>query len=175
MRYVEVAIRALLAVVFVAAFLGKAWGRASYPAFVRSLRQMNVVPEAILRPVAALTVTAEAAVVPLLLVPSRWTGTAGFALAGVLLATFTAVVARTVHGERRTPCRCFGASEEPLGGRHVIRNAALTLAAGLGLATSAAPGELQWAAASLAILAGMLAGALVAAFDDLVALYRPLA
>ncbi|MFJ6195515.1 MauE/DoxX family redox-associated membrane protein [Micromonospora sp. NPDC092111] len=172
MRYLEVGTRALLAVVFVAALVGKVSGRASYAAFVRSLRQMDVVPVRVVRPAAAATVVAEAMVVLLLLVPARWGGIAGSVLAGVLLAAFTAAVLATVRRGRRAPCRCFGASDTPLGWRHVVRNLGLTAAAALGLAASVSSGELQLAAASLAVFAGLLAGALVAALDELVALFR---
>lgn len=174
MRYLEIGTRALLAVVFVVALAGKVSGRAGYRAFLESLRQMDVVPVAALRPVAATTVAAEAAIVSLLLVPVRWTGAVGLALAGVVLATFTTVVARTVRRGRRTSCHCFGASDTPLGQQHVARNVALTAVAGLGLAASQSAGELELAAASLAIVAGLVMGALVTVLDDLVALYRPL-
>ncbi|GAA2707927.1 MauE/DoxX family redox-associated membrane protein [Micromonospora olivasterospora] len=172
MRYLEVGARALLAVVFVTALAGKVSGRASYTAFVRSLRQMDAVPVSVLRPAAAATVAAEAAVVLLLLCPARWSGTAGSALAGLLLAAFTVGVARTVRRGRRAPCRCFGASDTPLGWQHVVRNGALTAAAGLGLAASVSSAELPLAGASLAVFAGLLLGALVVALDDLVALFR---
>jgi methylamine utilization protein MauE len=174
MRYVEVATRALLAVVFVTALAGKVSGRASYRAFLRSLRQMDVVPAAALRPAAATTVVAEAAAVVLLLVPAGWSGAAGLALAGTLLATFTVVVARTVGRGRRAPCRCFGASDTPLGRQHVVRNVALTAVAAVGLAAAASAGEPQPVAAGVGVAgcAGLLIGVLVAALDDLTALYR---
>ena len=151
MRYLEVGTRALLAVVFVAALVGKVSGRAGYRTFLRSLQQMDVVPVAVLRPVAATTVVAEAGVVLLLLVPTRWTGFLGFTLAGILFAVFTAVVARSVRRERGASCHCFGASDTPLGRRHVVRNIALMVAAAVGLIASASSGELRWAAASFSI------------------------
>lgn len=174
MRYLEIGTRALLAVVFVVALVGKVSSRVSYRAFVESLQQMDVVPVAALRTVAAATVAAEAVIVLLLSVPLRWTGTAGFAVAGAALVTFTAVVARTVRRDRRTSCRCFGASDTPLGRRHVVRNVALTALAGLGLVTSQSAGEMQLVAAAVAIFAGLVTGALVTVLDDLVALFRPL-
>ncbi|MEU4475154.1 MauE/DoxX family redox-associated membrane protein [Micromonospora sp. NPDC023888] len=168
----EVGTRALLAVVFAAALFGKVSGRASWSAFVQSLRQMGLVPSGAVRPAAAATVVAESAAVLLLVVPGRWSGAAGFVVAGVLLAVFTGAVALTIRRDRQTPCRCFGASDTLLGRQHVVRNAALTGTALLGLVASTSAGELHLAAALLAVLGGALAGTLVAVLDDLVALYR---
>ncbi len=53
-----------------------------------------------------------------------------------------------------------------------MRNLALTATAVVGLAASVSAGELRLAEAALAGCAGLLGGVVVAALDDLVALYR---
>jgi hypothetical protein len=171
-RSLDVGARAFLAVVFVVALFGKASGRESYSAFVRSLRQMAVVPTGALRPAASAIVATEGLIVILLLTPARWSAIAGFTLAGGLLMAFTVAIVLSLSRGRREPCRCFGPSDAPLGRRHIVRNLALTAVAVLGLSASLSSGALHVATASLAVFTGLVAGVLITALDDIVALFR---
>ena len=178
MGYLEVAARLLVGTVFVVALAGKVRGAGAYAAFEASLRQMRVVPEALVRPAAAASLAAEAAVVALLAVPREWAGLAGFALAAGLLSVFAAAIALSLRGGNRAPCRCFGASATPLGRGHIARNAvlvAITLAGLIAAAGPGAPGSLASTAGPGAIVAGgagLVVGIIVTAYDDVVALFR---
>lgn len=64
-------------------------------------------------------------IVPVLLPWSAWA-------AGALLVAFTVLVLRRLRDGSRPPCACFGLrSSQPLGWRHVVRNAGLIVLAGL--------------------------------------------
>lgn len=90
-----------------------------------------------------------------------WAGLAGLLLLGV----FTAAVARLLHLGRRPACLCFGsASEDPIGGATIVRNAALMVVGGVvvwgGLRRPQVPGTLPTdhavGLAVVAIIAAML-------------------
>lgn len=134
---------------------------------------MAVVPQRTVRPVAVASVAAEAAAVVLLATPARWSGAAGFVLAAGLLAVFGWAVVRSVRAGNTAPCRCFGASSTPLGMRHVVRNGVLVLVALVGLAGALAAGRVDLGAAFVAAGAGLVAGVLVAAYDDIAELLGP--
>ncbi|WP_407936533.1 MauE/DoxX family redox-associated membrane protein [Lentzea tibetensis] len=166
MVYLALACRLLLLGVFLVALVSK---MRAYREFERSLT--GLVPGKAIRPAAALTTAAEAAAVVLLALPH--TGSLGFALAGLLLAAFVAGIVLGLRRGTTAPCRCFGASETPLGWPHVIRNAVLLCAAALGLITGpAVPTEIGGIAVTAACAA--IAGLAVVRLDDLVALFRPL-
>ncbi|AEV87840.1 hypothetical protein ACWT_6827 [Actinoplanes sp. SE50] len=174
MPCLEIAARLLIGTVFAVAVAGKVRSGAAYREHVRSLRRMGVLPDRWVPAAAGAAAGAEAVVVVLLAVPARWTGVPGFALAGGLLAVFTAAIAVSLRGGNRAPCRCFGASSTPLGGAHVVRNLLLLgvdLAALTAMFVAARPATL--AGGVVAALAGLIAGALVTSYDDIVALWRP--
>jgi methylamine utilization protein MauE len=91
---------------------------------------------------------------------ARLAAGAGFGVAVVLMAGFTFAIVRAVRRGVQAPCRCFGASATPVGTRQVVRN-------GVVLATAAA----DLAGAAVALVAGVVAGALVVTFDELVDLF----
>lgn len=166
----ELGCRALLAVVLGAAAIGKLRRRA-FESFTLSLSAFGL-PAAFARPsVAGLVVAFEAAAAVLLVVAPA----AGYALALALIAAFTAVLHRVVHSGRRVACWCFGASTTPVGVSHLVRNAALLVVAGLGIAAGAlADGEAAALPVRLVALAcGVLAGAAIARWDDLAYVVRP--
>jgi hypothetical protein len=172
-RFIEVACRLLLAVVFAAALVGKVTGREAFAAFVRSVRDMRVVPPRLARPAALASVATEALITVLLLVPVRWAGVVGFVLAAGLLAAFTAAIASSLRQGNRAPCRCFGVSATPLGPRHIVRNGALVATALLGLAIALTGGSVDVGAGVVAGVAGAFLGLVVAGLDDIVGLLRP--
>jgi hypothetical protein len=172
-RYLEVVCRALLASVFVVAVVNKVASRAAWLDFVRSLRELRQLPEAVVRPAAVATVTVEALVAVLLLVPVRTAGILGFALAAGLLGAFTVVIGRALARGNRAPCRCFGASSTPLGRPHVVRNLTLICVALLGLAGLSAGAAIDPGYAVLAGITGLVLGILTTAAEDIVALFTP--
>jgi len=160
--------RAALIVVFGLAVAGKLRGRASWDAFVVSLAALGVPSSWPAAPAAAAIVGLEAVAVLLLVaVPAP-----GLALAAGLLAVFTAALGLALRRGVRTPCRCFGASERPLGPAHLARNGILlALAVGGVAGATLSPGLPGLQASISALLVGGTAGLLVARWDDLLFLF----
>jgi uncharacterized membrane protein YphA (DoxX/SURF4 family) len=172
MRTLELTARLLLALVFVVAVIGKLRSRTVFAEFVGSVRQFGV-PARWAPPTARLAVTVEAAVVVLLAVPR--TVPAGLLLAAGLLGVLTAAIVGALRRGARPACRCFGAGDAPIGGRHVARNLALATVALLGLlgwATSTGPPP-SAPTVLLAVGVAVLLAAVVIRLDDLVALFAP--
>ncbi|MEH0972088.1 MauE/DoxX family redox-associated membrane protein [Micromonospora sp. CPCC 205546] len=173
MRAVELGARILLALVFLAAVLGKLRTRAGFEGFVASVGQFGV-PPGWVGPVARSAVAAEAAVVVLLAVPS--TVPAGLLLAAGLLGVLTVAIAAALRRGARPACRCFGAADAPIGPRHVARNLTLAAVALLGLLGGAVAGASPSPSPATVLLAAGLAvplAAVVVRLDDLVALFAP--
>jgi len=172
MQYVEIAARALFAVVFAVAVASKVSSRSNWVDFVASLRTMRVIRRSWTREAAIATVLAETAIIVLALVPVRAAGTSAFVVAAGLLGVLTLAVAVVVRRGTTVTCRCMGASDTPLGMHHVARNSALIAAALLGLAGSLAPGGFQAPMVAAAAFAGLFLGLLVTRWDDLATLVR---
>jgi hypothetical protein len=117
--------------------------------------------------IAAVVAAAEAAIVPLVVLP--WTSVAGLVVAAVVLAAFTVGTFMAARSQGAVPCQCFGPSSVPLGMPHAVRNALLCAAAAAGAAgVGPVAARLPGVALSLGIGA---AAALPAIFlDDLTAL-----
>ncbi|WP_158645597.1 MauE/DoxX family redox-associated membrane protein [Stackebrandtia albiflava] len=175
MIYLDVACRCALIVVFAVSAFTKSYGSESFARFVRSVRDMGVLPERVAaRPVALAVVSAEVAIPLLLVVPSAATGSAGFVLAAGLLLGFTVAIVLSVRRGNQTPCRCFGHSTVPLGVRHVWRNGALILVAASGaVAAMTGAGTTEPGVTAVAVVAGLVVGGLVTVFDDLAELVSP--
>jgi hypothetical protein len=173
MGYIEVGCRLLIAVVFAGALAGKVTSRAAFTAFVASLRDMQVVPPRLTRAAARASVTTEALITVLMLVPVRLAGVLGFLLSAGLLVVFAAAIAQSLRQGNRAPCRCFGASSTPLGRRHIVRNAALIAVSLLGLGVALAGGPVDVVAGLVAAAAGLFVGAVVMRLDDIVSLFAP--
>ncbi|MFB9236646.1 MauE/DoxX family redox-associated membrane protein [Plantactinospora siamensis] len=174
MRYVELTGRLLLALVFLAAVVGKLRSRAAFAGFVGSVEAFGLLPRRRVRPVAGLAVAVEAAVVPLLAVPAA--APAGYAAAAALLAVLTGAILAALRRGRRPACHCFGTAGAPIGPRHVVRNVLLFLVAAAGLAASPMAGAGPPAGAAgrlLALAAAAPLAALVVRLDDLAALFAP--
>jgi hypothetical protein len=175
-NYLELGTRSLIGVVFLASSLSKTVGRGAFGAFVASLRGLELLPAKACRPMALLVIVAEHAAWLLLLVGwSTAVVVAGFLVAAGLLVAFATAIALAVRRSVRQPCRCFGASTTPLGGRHIVRNAILTAVAVLGVVTAPATGTSQDSGGTaMAVLTGLLLGTLVALLDDILELFQPL-
>ncbi|SEG95342.1 hypothetical protein SAMN05444920_10943 [Nonomuraea solani] len=171
MQYVDVAGRALLITVFALALVSKVSSRAAWSAFVRSTRSMRVVGDGLAPAAAVATAAAEAGVIVLAAVPVRWAGSAAFVLATGLLGCLTVAVVLVVRRGAQVPCRCFGATETPMGTPHVVRNLLLVATALLGLAGSLVGGSFDPALTVVIALFGAVLGLLMARWDDLVSLF----
>jgi hypothetical protein len=149
--------RTALLVVLVTAAASKSTGFAS---FRESLPGFGLPA---LRSLALAVVTAEAAAALLLVIAPR----AGFLAAAALLAGFTLVLGRPLRRGQPVACRCFGASDAPVGVRHLVRNALLLLVAvgGLSGPTPAAP-------TAAGAVAGLALSTLAIRWDDLLFLVR---
>ncbi|WP_328855647.1 hypothetical protein OHB01_17295 [Microbispora hainanensis] len=130
MAYLFAFCRLLTGIVFLMSAVSKLRGRTAYEEFTAAIRALVPLLRLPARPVAALVVTAEAAVAPLLAWPP--TVLAGFCLALGLLVAFTVAIVVALRRGRRVPCRCFGASAVPVGPGHLARNAVLLAAATAG-------------------------------------------
>ncbi|MEU8660838.1 MauE/DoxX family redox-associated membrane protein [Actinoplanes philippinensis] len=168
MSYALIGARVLIGLVFAVSAVTKLRGRAAFTAFRASVADMRVVPGPLAGPVAAGVVATEAAIPVLLLAPA--TADAGLVLAVLLLAAFSAGIARVLATGTAASCRCFGVSAAPFGRHHLYRNGALALTAAAGLAWPASATD----PAGSAIVAGVAAVAAltVVMLDDIVELFR---
>ncbi|MGW3996868.1 MauE/DoxX family redox-associated membrane protein [Amycolatopsis sp. NPDC004772] len=162
MEYLRAAGTALIAVVFAASSFSKL---RDFRGFARSVPALVPMPARWVTPVSVAVVGTELASAVLVLV----TPIAGFALATALLLAFTAAIAASLRRGRRAPCRCFGATESPIGPRHLVRNTLLICSAVLG---ALAPEHLpSVAGAAVAFAAGVVVAVLVIAMDDIAVLF----
>lgn len=122
------------------------------------------------RSVSVAVAAAESAIPALALVPVL--NPVGLGLAGLLLVGFGVGIAAAMRRGVRTSCRCFGASSQPLGARHLVRNAALLLVAVAGL-TAGPAGDIELAGRVIAAGAAAILAVLVFRLDDLIDLFTP--
>ncbi|MFE3456544.1 MauE/DoxX family redox-associated membrane protein [Nocardiopsis aegyptia] len=177
MSHVQIACQVLLALVFCVSAVSKVRGRAAFDGFVTAVRRLAprwaVGSAPAVRRLSVALVLAEAGTVLLLLVPG-WSR-AGLAAAALLLAAFSAAVARVLRADERVACRCFGASAVPLRPVHLVRNLVLLAAAVVGLAPALASVPLpEPGAVAASAAAGAFGGLLVVLIDDIVLLFSPL-
>jgi uncharacterized membrane protein YphA (DoxX/SURF4 family)/thiol-disulfide isomerase/thioredoxin len=159
-----VALRLGLAAVFATAGVAKLTDRRD---FGRALRDFGVADR--LTPALAVAVpVAELGVAAALVLPvvAWWAALAGV----VLLATFMAVIGRSLARGEKPTCKCFGRlSAGQIGRRTLVRNGILLVAAGVIVAAGpsrVAPGALGWVAeltgvqrlglAAVVVIAGLL-------------------
>jgi hypothetical protein len=162
MEYLRAAGAAVIAVVFAASAVSKL---RDFRGFARSVPALVPMPAKWVTPVSVAVVGTELASAVLVLV----TAVAGFVLASALLLAFTAAIAASLRRGRRAPCRCFGATETPIGPRHLVRNTLLICFAVLGaLAPAHQP---PVAGAAIAFAAGVVVAVLVVAMDDIAVVF----
>jgi uncharacterized membrane protein YphA (DoxX/SURF4 family) len=173
MQYLDIVVRCLIGTTFLVSGLSKLTGPDAFGAFVASVGELGP-PVRFARPTALIVVAAELVVCVLLAVPHAAATIAGFALTFGLLITFAVAILRAVRRGVRSPCRCFGRSATPLGYQHVIRNVALAAAAVMGaVAAASAAGPPHLGGVALSVVAGVTAGGVCTALDDIVELFRP--
>lgn len=160
--------RALLAVVFLAAVVGKARSRQAFAEFRDSVAAIGPrwLPAG---PAVAAIVVGEATTVVLLAVPG--TRLVGHALAAVLLILFCAGIARAVMARQSIRCQCFGAGGGLLGPRHLVRNGLLIAVAAAGALAGDVPTSAP--AMLVALVAGAFLGLLTTRWEDVAFLLVP--
>ena len=172
MAYVLIASRCALALLFLYSAITKLRGPGGFRAFRLSVQQMRLLPPGLVGPVAVTVVAAEL-LIPALLV-SRFTVIAGLSGALALLIALTVAVILVVRRGSAAPCRCFGASNVPLGRSHVARNIGLIIVAALGLVAWASGTDQATRPAGVIVSLGvaLILVFIAATLDDLVALFR---
>ncbi|NUT53325.1 MAG: hypothetical protein HOV94_39475 [Saccharothrix sp.] len=174
MQYLAIGLRCLIGVVFLVSSVSKVAGRGSFSAFVSSVGDLRLLPQALVKPVASLVLAAELAVCVLLAVPPVFAAASGLLVAGLLSVIFAIAIAVSTRRGVSAACRCFGASTVPLGPLHVVRNLALAVVAAVGAAiTWTASGPVEPAGVLVSALAGLLPGAVITVLDDVVGLFQP--
>jgi hypothetical protein len=171
-EYLEFGCRVLLGGVFAVSAGSKLYSRIVFADFTAATARLTGARVGRARQFAIATVAAEFAVVVALIVPALvlW----GFAAGIGLLAVFSAAIVRSLRRGQRAPCRCFGASNSPLGTQHVARNAALAAFCLLGIAAGLSNGaaSLELGPACVVAFAALIGVALTARLDDLIGLFR---
>ena len=159
MPFVVVTAQFLLAAVFAVSAVAKVRDGSAFRRFVTALAL----------PVRLSTVgvvTAELVVAGLLIVPA--TAPAGFAVALVLLAVFSAALGIGLRRDIPLSCGCFGSSSTPAGRAELVRNGVLAVVAVAGLAGSAVAAPLPFDSGFVATGAlGLAAAIVIVRFDDL--------
>lgn len=170
MNAVDLGCRWLLGVVLALAVLGKAWGRKPFEDFIQTLGRFGFPRAWAGAPLAAGVIALEAlCALLLLLVPL-----AGYVATLGLLGGFTVGLTRVWRGGERVSCRCFGASDTPVGAAHLVRNGLLLAVVVLGGLTHRAGGG-EPSSVGVSVLSGALgalAGFFITRWDDLVFLLR---
>jgi hypothetical protein len=154
--------------VFAVSACSKLYSRTAFVEFTAATARLTGARAAQALAVAA--VAAEAAIVLALIVPVLvpW----GFAAGIGLLAVFTAAIVRSLRRGQRAPCRCFGASNTPLGTQHVARNAVLAAFGVLGIVAGGDASSLDLGLGCVVAFAALIGVALTARLDDLIGLFR---
>jgi energy-converting hydrogenase Eha subunit A len=168
----------------------KLGSRRNYTAFRAGLAETSLVPQRLLRAVAAMLTGVEAAVAAGAAVAAILIGTglrgarpaamAVLACAIVLTSALAAGVAVVIRTGTHATCACFGArpgqAGRALGWPHLVRNLALLIVLLTGLAASAAVAVTRPAPAPALVAAatGAVIALLAIMLDDIVALFAPL-
>ena len=158
---------ALIGATFAVSAFTKLRSRADFAEFASSLVRLRLASRRRARALAVVVAAAEA-LAALLVVPPGLFRTLGLALAVMLLIPLTTVVVRAVVTRQDVACRCFGASEAPLGRAHIVRNAVLlgVAAPGLGGALAGGTATPHWAPLIIAVVAGVVTAVPLMRIED---------
>ncbi|MFC0626471.1 MauE/DoxX family redox-associated membrane protein [Kribbella deserti] len=169
-EFVSVVARAMLAAVFLAAFLGKAKTRESFRGFARSVQGLAKLPSDRVAWILATIVVAGEGLAAALLV-SPLAPRLGFVIGGLMLLVFTGVVVRSVRAGIFAECRCFGGRGAIMSAAMVGRNLVLLAVAITGAALPAASLLEQPLVSLPAVVVGIaLAVLVIRYYDDFVRL-----
>ncbi|WP_020554394.1 MauE/DoxX family redox-associated membrane protein [Embleya scabrispora] len=170
MGYIYVGCACLIGLVFAASAVTKL---RDFDGFVDSIPGLVPMRAGSTRPIGYAVVAGEISVPVLVPVPP--TRGPGFAIAGVLLAAFTAAIGAALRRGRRSSCRCFGASDAPLGPRHLVRNGVLLAASIAGLSATGVGSSADLlpplAGCAVAMVVGLVGALLIISLDDIVDLF----
>ena len=171
MPVVEVALRTVLAAVFLIAVISKVRSRTAFREFASSLDDIGWLRRRWRSTASALIPTLEATVVVLLVAPVSVMF--GFGAGAILLLAFTAVTGAEIAGGRRVRCRCFGAGAAPIGPAQIARNIVLLIVSVAGLAIEPmSHGSANGAWLVLAVGLAALSAVALVRWDDLAYLVR---
>jgi len=179
------AVLAIVAVVYGSSGLAKLRGRTAYQSYRAGLADTSLVPGRSLTAVAAILAGCEAAIAlsalaALVLGAAGVSGPDASASALSVAAALTLVlvlgVVAVLRGGRTARCACFGSSvARPLGAIHLVRNTAILAAIVVGLTVDLlSPARSSGAGTAIAIVAGVVLGALTIRLDDLAELFMPI-
>jgi uncharacterized membrane protein YphA (DoxX/SURF4 family) len=173
MQWIALTGRVLLGVVFLVSVSTKLRRRRAFMEFADSVRALRLVPGGLVNPVAGIVVAGEVLIIALLATPVPALAELGFAVAAAMLALFTVAIVVNVRRQTNATCRCFGVSNTPLGGVHVVRNVGLFLVALLGGLAVRSTGGSEPDESIVAVVVGLVCGGLITVLDDMRALLRP--
>jgi len=185
MSYVSVVLMTALWCVFAASGGSKVRSRAAQRAFADSLRPLPLLPGRLVAPVAVLVTAVELALVlgigwSVVAAAAGWPVVrAGAAVVlvvtALLLTVLTIGVVLAVRRGTGASCACFGATQQPLGWRHVVRNSVLLALTAVALVTvlAARPRPLPLPGVLIALVAGATGALILIRLDDLVDLFLP--
>lgn len=173
MPYLVIGARAMLFVIFVASFTGKARSRAAFTAFADSLAGFGLRGTGLQARTAGIVIAAEGAAAVLIALP--FTAIWGLAAGGLIITVFTAKAAMARRQGLRPVCNCFGFSKSALGARHIMRNGLIIAVAMAGLLAELASGRTHLGVAPVVLATGIavIAGTGIVVWDDLAALLGP--
>jgi len=175
MPHTVLLMRVLLLLTFTVSVLAKTRSGPALAAFRAAVEDFEVVPRPRVGAVVAAVLAAEAAVVAglavggPLLVP-------GFAVAAVLLLTFSGVLVRALLRHRRIRCNCFGSAASEVSWFDVVRNGLLLAGAMTGAGAVLAGVRPAGAAADVVLavpMAGVLLALLLSLHDVVTTVRRP--
>lgn len=167
MAYVQLYARLVLTGIFVLS-AGSKLSATRSQAFARGIERLAGVPGRWSATLGRATIGLELAIAVLVAVPS--TAAVGLWLAAVTLVGFALVLLRAVRAGVAESCHCFGASDQPVGPRHVARTTVLAVLAVAGGAAAGATGVPAPGVALTALVAAVSIAAAVL-LDDLVSLF----
>jgi len=156
----------MLVIVLVVAAVGKLRSRASRVEVVALARLVGV-PSRLVAIAPSALISVEIGFAILLAYPpaSGW----GALAATLLMAVLTVGAERARRAPEPPACRCFGGAAEPIGHRHVVRNAALTGIAAITTVLTLVPAGPALTANGMiaAVLSGVLLATIVIHLDTL--------
>jgi hypothetical protein len=180
------AVLAIVAVVYGTSGLAKLRGRTAYRSYRAGLADTSLVPGRSLPAVAAVLAGCEAALA-LSALAALALGAAGvngsdapasaLSVAAALTLVLALGVLAVLRRGRPARCACFGSSAgRPLGTIHLVRNTSILAAIVAGLAASLlSPARPSGAGTAIAIVVGVVLGALTIRLEDLAELFTPIA
>jgi hypothetical protein len=175
----------MLWIVFTVSASSKVRSAAARRAFSASLRAAGLVAPRLAGPVAVAIGVAEsgimlglgwAVVSTVAPLPGGYQiGFATLSAAALVLAVLSCGVALALRRGTNAHCACFGATERPLRGLHLVRNGVLLLVAASALVflVITRGDDVESVGAVLGMTSGAIAGAVVIRLDDVVDLFIP--